>query len=155
MPSQFASTLASLGFELPEWCLPPSEPLVRGYEAQFALTLPADYREFLVHHGGVIGSASCAFQEPTPCGLNQGGGMFWLLCSGRDCGHVYLHDHEQRSSWPDETFHQRFPNLSDSIRDYLALRKRGALPNKPRGYEHLYRLGTTFGEFIERLEKVA
>jgi hypothetical protein len=83
MPSQFASTLASLGFELPEWCLPPSEPLVRGYEAQFALTLPADYREFLVHHGGVIGSASCAFQE------------------------------------------------------------------------HLYRLGTTFGEFIERLEKVA
>lgn len=191
MPSQFTSKLASLGFELPEWCVPPSEPLVREYEARFALTLPADYREFLVHHGGVTGLARCTFLEPTPCGTdslidrfygftgsdrddnvgevteliegapdvvalgdNQGGGMFWLKCSGGDCGHVYLHDHEQRASWPDERFYERFSNLSDSIRDYLALRQRGELPKKPRGYDHVYRLATTFGAFIERLKKI-
>ena len=68
MQSRFASQLTNLGFTLPEWCRAPSEPLVREYEARFALALPADYREFLVHHGGVVGSADCAFQEPTPCG---------------------------------------------------------------------------------------
>jgi hypothetical protein len=66
---RFASKLASLGFELPKWCNPPSEELVAQFERSFSLTLPADYRDFLVQHGGVThGSAVCPFQEPTPCG---------------------------------------------------------------------------------------
>ena len=128
--TQFASKLNTLGFELPEWCLLPSEMLVREYEKRFELTLPSDYREFLIHHGGVIGNANCAFQEPTPCGTgtcidsfygftwridmtmllrrrnslkmldavaigdNLIGAMFWLKCSGKDSGNVYMHDHE-------------------------------------------------------------
>jgi hypothetical protein len=190
MPSRFASKLASLEFTLPEWCLPPSEQLVREYEKRFGLSLPADYREFLVHHGGVIGTANCAFQEPTPCGTatcidcfygfvqgdrhddvawatelingapdvvaigdNLMGAMFWLKCSGRDLGHVYMHDAEGRFAWPDETFYERFENLDPVIKDYLAMRKRGELPKKPKGYAHVYRLGKSFEEFIEHLEK--
>lgn len=190
MPSRFASKLASLGFKLPDWCKPPSERLVREYEKRFGLTLPPDYREFLVHHAGVVGSATCAFQEPTPCGNatcvdgfygfgrgdrhddvaratelidgapdvvaigdNLMGAMFWLKCSGRDRGHVYMHDPEGRFAWPEEMFHERFQALSDTIRDYLGMRKRGELPEKPRGYEHVYRLATSFAEFVERLER--
>jgi SMI1/KNR4 family protein SUKH-1 len=190
VPSKFASKLSSLGFSLPEWCKSPSERLVRKYESRFALTLPLDYREFLAHHGGVVGSATCAFQEPTPFGNatcvdgfygfargdrdddvgratelidsapdvvaigdNLLGAMFWLKCSGRDCGHVYMHDPEGRFAWPDEMFYERFANLGPTIKDYLGIRKRGELPKKPRGYEHVYRLATSFGEFVERLEK--
>ena len=81
------------------------------------------------------------------------GAMFWLKCTGRDSGNVYMHDHEGRYAWPDEMFHEWFPNLHPTIKDYLALRKRGELPTKPKGYEHVYRLARSFGEFIECLEK--
>jgi hypothetical protein len=66
--NKYASKLASLGFDLPHWCDPPSEELVAEFERRFTGTLPGDYREFLVHHGGVTGSAACSFQEPTPYG---------------------------------------------------------------------------------------
>lgn len=190
MSSPFASRLTSLGFELPDWCRPPSEQLVREYEKRIGLNLPRDYRDFLVHHGGVVGTANCAFQEPTPCGtatcidnffgFTQGdrhdnvvqatelidgapdvvaigdnlmGAMFWLKCSGRDVGHVYMHDHEGRSAWPDKMFSEWFPNLHPSIKEYLDLRRRGELPKKPKGFEHVYRLAKSFGEFVEHLEK--
>lgn len=81
------------------------------------------------------------------------GAMFWLKCRGPDTGHVYLHDHEGRSAWPDKTFRESFPNLHPEIQQYLALRKQGELPEKPKGYEHAYRLATTFSEFVECLEK--
>lgn len=69
MQSNFTSKLESLGFKLPEWCIPPSNTLISEFEKRFSLTLPADYRDFLVYYGGgVIGSANCPFQEPTPCG---------------------------------------------------------------------------------------
>lgn len=188
--SRFASKMTSLGFELPEWCVQPSEQMVSEYEARFALALPADYREFLFHHGGVIGAANCEFQEPTPFGavtcidsfygFTQGdrrdnvtgatelidgapdvvaigsnliGSMFWLKCSGRDRCNVYMHDHEGRFAWPDKMFHDMFSNLDPVIKDYLALRNRGKLPEKPKGYEHVYRLAVSFEEFIERLEQ--
>ena len=64
----FASKLAALGMERPKWCIAPSEKLVRNFKKRFSVVLPADYRQFLVHHGGVFGSATCSFQEPTPCG---------------------------------------------------------------------------------------
>jgi hypothetical protein len=165
--------------------------LVREYEARFALLLPSDYRAFLVHHGGVVGSATCAFQEPTPCGdatcvdgfygfttgarwdnvahateLIEGapdvvaigdnllGAMVWLKCTGRDAGHVYMHDGEGRSAWPDEFFCERYPNLAPEIQHYLELRKQCKLPTKPKGYEHVYRLAKSFGEFIDALQPV-
>lgn len=189
MPSRFASKLTNLGFALPEWCELPSDALVREYETRFALNLPSDYREFLVHHGGVVGSANCTFQEPTPCGTgtcidsfygftrgirhddvaratelidgapdvvaigeNLMGAMFWLKCSGRDRGHVYMHDHEGRFAWADEMFYEWFPNLGPEIKEYLAVRKREGLPEKPKGYEHVYRIAKCFGEFVEGLE---
>jgi hypothetical protein len=185
--SRFAVKLASLGFKLPWWCKAPSELLVREYEERFGLTLPDDYREFLVHHGGVVGCAVCAYQEPTPgghatCleafyGFGWGKrhvaratelldcapevvavgenlvGMFWLKCSGWDRGHVYIDDTLGRCAWPDEMFYERCPNLSPTIKDYLEMRKRGELPKKRPGYEHVYRLATSFEEFVERLEQ--
>lgn len=187
--TQFTSQLTTLGFELPEWCLPPSETLVQGYEKRFALALPSDYREFLVHHGGVVGSSICDFQEPTPCGtstcidcfygfthalrgddVNQAteliegapdvvaiggnlmGAMFWLKCSGKDAGSVYMHDHEGRSAWPDKMFYDMFSKLQPKIKDYLELRRRGQLPKKPKGYDHVYRLASTFSEFVNGLK---
>ncbi len=67
---RFATKLANLGFELPNWCLPPSEVLVREFEERFSLTLPSDYRSFLGGYGGFWAGdgAVCPCQEPTPCG---------------------------------------------------------------------------------------
>src|SRR5581483_5530492 len=64
----WAEKLQALGYAVPEWCIPPTEALVADYERRVGLTLPADYRHFLVGFGGAAGSAVCAFQEPTPCG---------------------------------------------------------------------------------------
>jgi hypothetical protein len=188
MQEKFASKLKSIGFELPEWCLPPSEALVREYERCFSPTLPYDYRDFLVHHAGVCGSANCPFQEPTPwgpladidsfygftsadrqdnvmdatelidgapdvvaIGKNLLGQMFWLKCSGRDSGYVYMYDHHRRSAWTDAAFYEWFPNLHPNIKQYLALRAQGKLPKKQASHEHIYQLATSFGEFIDRL----
>jgi hypothetical protein len=182
--------MKDLGFELPEWCVPPSEAMVHAFESRFSLDLPNDYREFLLHHGGKFGDARCAFSEPTPCGPatrinafygftssgrrdnvvdrtgliegapdviaiggNQLGAMFWLKCTGKDAGHVYMHDGDGRSAWSDAMFYEWFPNLSPDIEQYLKLRKQGILPKKPKGYEHLYRLAESFGELIDRLER--
>jgi SMI1 / KNR4 family (SUKH-1) len=190
VPSRFAAKLESLGFSLPGWCLPPTEQLVREYETRLGLTLPADYREFLVHHGGVDGSATCAFQEPTPCGDvtcidtfcgftrgdrhdnvaqatelidgapdvvaiadNLMGAMFWLKCSGPDRDYVYMHDPEGRSAWSDQMFYDWYPSVHPTIKEYLAMRKRGELPKKPKGYHHVYRVAKSFTEFVDRLEK--
>jgi hypothetical protein len=66
----FASKLESLGFELPEWYLPPSEELVVEFEQRFSRSPPSDYRRFLVRYGGYWSGAGavCPFLEPTPCG---------------------------------------------------------------------------------------
>lgn len=188
---KFATKLAKLGFELPNWCLPPSEVLVRGFEERFSLNLPSDYRSFLVGCGGFWAGdgAVCPCQEPTPCGNsacieyfygftlptrsdnvmdeteridgypdviaigdNVMGNMFWLKCTGSDAGHVYLFDNQGRFAWPDEMFFQMFPNLHPEIRKYLELRQKGKLPKKAKGYEHVYRLATSFSEFFNRLE---
>lgn len=190
MSDRYRAILESLGFEMSDECDPPTETRVKKFERQFAVKLPADFRAFLVLHGGVTGDATCAFLEPTPCGTetsinsfygfsdddstenivastdliegapdvialgdNQMGGMFWLKCTGTDAGSVYLHDHEGRSAWPDEQFQQWFPNLDSTIKEYLALRKKGKLPKKPRGYEHVYLVGRTFDAFIKSLRK--
>lgn len=188
MASRFTAKLDGLGFSLPEWCIPPVEELVEAYEQRFNLNLPDDYREFLVHHGGIIGTGVCPFQEPTPCGSttiidrfygftspervdnvvsatelidgwptvvaigdNLLGAMFWLICAGAKAGQVVMHDREGRSAWSDEMFRHMYPNLAQEIKDYLAARKKGRLPAKPKGYEHVYRLAPSFTEFINCL----
>jgi hypothetical protein len=78
--------------------------------------------------------------------------MFWLKCSGWDEGHVYMHDHESRSAWPEALFYKRFPKLSPEIQHYLQLREEGKLPKKRKGYEHVYKLSETFSEFIHGLQ---
>jgi hypothetical protein len=45
-----------------------------------------------------------------------------------------------------------FPNLSPKIREYLAQRRQGTLPKKPRGYKHVYQIAKSFENFIGYLE---
>lgn len=190
--SRYTTRLRKLGFELPDWCSEPSEDAVQEYEARFSLRLPTDYREFLAHHGGVVGDAECPFLELTPCGRattvdnfygftkkgrtdnvgemtelidgapdvvaiadNLLGAMFWLKCTGTDAGYGYMHDHEGRSAWPDETFHSMFSNLDPGIQHYLDLRREGKLPVKRVGYEHVYLVGKSFEQFLYSLIPVA
>jgi hypothetical protein len=70
MAEAFADKLAALGFALPEGHTPPSEKLVRAFERRFRLNLPADFRSFLICHGGVQGTAVCPMIEPTPFGTS-------------------------------------------------------------------------------------
>jgi hypothetical protein len=68
MADFFANKLASLGFALPQGHTPPSAARVKEFEQRFSLNLPADFRAFLVRHGGVRGLADCPMVEPTPFG---------------------------------------------------------------------------------------
>ncbi len=70
MADTFADKLAGLGFALPEGHTAPSEKLVRAFQRRFGIYLPADYRSFLVRHGGVQGDARCPMIEPTPFGTS-------------------------------------------------------------------------------------
>jgi hypothetical protein len=80
------------------------------------------------------------------------GGMIWLKCTGRDGGYVYFDDGDGRSAWPDKTFYDMFPGLAPEIKEYLELRRNGQLPKKPKGYEHAYRLASSFTGFMEALQ---
>lgn len=68
MADLFADKLAALGFALPKGHIAPSEKRVRSFERQFDLSLPADFRAFLVRHGGAQGIGACPMLEPTPFG---------------------------------------------------------------------------------------
>jgi hypothetical protein len=70
MAIAFADKLGRLGFALPRGHRPASEALVRGFEQRFGLDLPADFRAFLLHHGGAKGLAVCPMLEPTPFGTS-------------------------------------------------------------------------------------
>jgi hypothetical protein len=71
-----------------------------------------------------------------------------LSIAGIDRGADYALDGEQRGWWDDETFHARYNAMADSIREYLDLRERDELPDKPAGYDHIYRLAGDFDEFL-------
>jgi hypothetical protein len=60
--------IESLRVKMPEWCLAPSEELVRDFEREFRLSLPADYCCFLSEYGGCFIEAKAPIQEPTPFG---------------------------------------------------------------------------------------
>src|SRR5262245_52896043 len=70
MDDLFSDKLARLRFALPEGHTPPSEELVREFERRFDLNLPADFRSFLIRHGGVRGTAVGPMVEPTPFGTS-------------------------------------------------------------------------------------
>jgi hypothetical protein len=187
----FAKKLKDLGFELPDWCEPPSEELVAQFEKRFSVSLPPDYREFLLRHAGEVSYSNvvCPVQERTPFGseacidsfygfgpperadniteateVMDGapsiimiggdlmGNLVALKCDGGDTGCVYFFDHEGRSEWTDEMFHEMFRNLAEEVKQYLQLRKQNELPRKPRGYEHFYLLARSFTEFMDALE---
>jgi hypothetical protein len=48
-------------------------------------------------------------------------------------------------------FYAMYPNIHPEIKQYLKLRRQGQIPAKPKGYEHIYRLGRSFTEFFESL----
>ncbi|MDY3560600.1 SMI1/KNR4 family protein [Gemmata sp. JC673] len=79
------------------------------------------------------------------------GCMVVVRCGGRDDGHVYFFDRDQRALWADDEFTRMFPGLHPQIEAYLARRRAGQLPAKPDGYESLYLLARGFNEFVERL----
>jgi len=93
-----------------------------------------------------------AFVAVASAGMN--GRMVVVRCGGRDDGHVYFFDRDQRSLWPDEELCTMFPNLNPSIVEYLDRRRGGKLPPKPAGYESYYLLGRGFDEFIARLAPI-
>src|SRR6516164_5792212 len=70
MADSFQDKLSALGFALPKGHATPSEKLVCAFEGRFRLTLPADFRSFLVLHGGVQGTAETPMMEPTPFGTS-------------------------------------------------------------------------------------
>jgi hypothetical protein len=70
MADIFSTKLAALGFKLPDGHIAPSEEFVKEFEKRFNLTLPRDFRAFLVAHGGVRGLATCPMLEPTPFGTS-------------------------------------------------------------------------------------
>jgi hypothetical protein len=70
MADTFADKLAALGFAIPDGHLAPTEKLVRAFERRFGLKLPADFRSFLVCHGGAQGTAISPMIEPTPFGTS-------------------------------------------------------------------------------------
>jgi hypothetical protein len=63
-----SDVLRRAGFEMPKWCISPSEDLVTKLEREHRLVLPSDYREFLLEYGGCVLDASASFLEPTPFG---------------------------------------------------------------------------------------
>ena len=69
MTEALRSKLKTLGYEPAEWQLPVAEGFVADFERTHELTLPAEYRAFLLEFGGCTGSATCDFLEPyTPLG---------------------------------------------------------------------------------------
>jgi hypothetical protein len=187
MTDRFSNKLSTLGFKRPEGSVAPSEQLVRKFERRFSLTLPPDFREFLVMHGGECADAECPMIEPTPFGTStvitgfygfqddeiaeatslidgapeiialgiEGlGRMFWLSCAEPEFGHVFVHDHYGRSSWPDETFF-RWPHLAPEIHEYLRLRRENKLPKKLPGCEDIYLAARSFTQFIDGLQPMA
>jgi hypothetical protein len=76
-----------------------------------------------------------------------------LSIVGIDHGAVYALDGDYRCFWDDNQFQRAFPNMADSIREYLAIRARDELPDKPFSYSTLYRIADSFTEFVEGLSK--
>lgn len=70
MMDRLSDKMMALGFTLPKGHTPPSEVLVQSFERRFGLTLPDDYRSFLVRLGGIVGTAVCPIIEPTPFGTS-------------------------------------------------------------------------------------
>lgn len=171
----YATRLRHLGCEPPE---EPVECDIDALEAEVGVALPASYRRFLKICGGWWGDLSCPSQEPTPFGdhwlngfhdvsevrnlldslitprsmITIGWGHFakytCLSIAGIDHGSVYALDGEFRCYWSDEEFRQRFNAMADEIRWYLEFRQTDGLPEKPAGYDSLYRLAGSFDEFL-------
>lgn len=80
----FSDILASLGAKPSRRRVSPTEALVRGVETEFGLTLPADYRAFLLAHGGTSVEAEAPFLEPTPVGHRAGVAEFFGFCDDPD-----------------------------------------------------------------------
>jgi hypothetical protein len=61
--------LEALGYHPADWQLPVTEEFVAGFEREYGLRLPREYRDFLLEFGGWAGSAACEFlEQPTPLG---------------------------------------------------------------------------------------
>jgi hypothetical protein len=66
---EFAAKVRSLRLHPDPGRLVPTEGMVTDFERQFGVRLPADYRRFLLAHGGQSGSLSApCLEEPTPFG---------------------------------------------------------------------------------------
>src|SRR5262249_4651298 len=61
--------LDALGYRPGDWQLPVTDGFVAGFERDYDLRLPVEYRNFLLQFGGWVGSATCEFlEQPTPRG---------------------------------------------------------------------------------------
>ncbi|MBX9622943.1 MAG: SMI1/KNR4 family protein [Gemmataceae bacterium] len=70
--------LEALGYAPADWQLPVTEEFVAGFERDYGLRLPAEYRAFLLAFGGWNGSATCDFlEQPTPNGTGAWVDLFY------------------------------------------------------------------------------
>lgn len=61
----------------------PTEKRVRAFEKHIGVELPADYRSFLLEHGGVWVNALAPIKEPTPCGQQATIESFYGFIAGK------------------------------------------------------------------------
>lgn len=182
--NDYHQRLVALGFDVK-----PDAPLatpveVRRLEEQIGVSLPRDYREFLLSVGKNWGKAFAPYSEPTPrgdehsilsfhsaheinglldsmitprnmltIGVSDGANYTCLSVCGIDRGSVYGLDGEFRAYMDDEEFWQRYPQMADSIQEYLRARDADELPEKPAGYENCYLVAESFDAFLKSLTR--
>ncbi len=159
----------------------PSVERIEHIESLIGVSLPDDYREFLLSTGGGELRAWVECSQPTPFGdhglnclfsvdeiielldstvvprnmISIGYGDFGattcLSIAGLDHGHVYSLDTEMRYYWDRERLAQ-WTALDVTVAEFFRLRDEGRLVPKPWGYENCYHVADSFAEFVGRLK---
>ena len=171
--------LSGIGFSPAE--NPATSESILKLEATVGVSIPHDYRDFMLSTGGgwCIAGAPCT--EPTPfgdhvinsfdsiddvigtldsavtprnmisIGYGDGGAVTALALCGIDHGSVYSVDSEMRIHW-NFNIKERFPDLDPSVARFFELRDSDGLPEKPWGYDNAYHVANSFKDFVLKLK---
>ena len=85
-----------------------------------------------------------------PIATDLSGNSMMLMLRGPHRGSVFYYDYDRRASWSDETFHEMFDNLAQSVRAYLAHRASRTLRPRVGVPKHLYLAATSFTALLEQ-----
>lgn len=156
-----------------------SDESVTKLERLIGVSLPEDYRHFLLTIGGGSLDAWAACTIPTPFGAHgittlhsieqvidlldstvtprnmiciaygSFGATTCLSIAGLDHGQVFSLDTEMRFYWDDSKL-AGYPHLDPAIREFFRMRDTDELPDRPWGYDHCYHVADSFPEFIAK-----